>query len=104
MQSQAKVKVVVTGAAGQIGYALIFRLASGQVFGPNVGIDLNLLEVEQALPNLQGVVMELEDCAFPLLQNVNCFSDPNEAMKDINWAILVGAAPRKQGMERSDLL
>lgn len=98
------VKVAVTGAAGQIGYALLFRLASGQAFGPDVKIDLSLLEVEPALPSLEGVVMELQDCAFPLLNRVNITADPNVAMKDVNWAILVGAAPRKAGMERSDLL
>jgi len=98
------VKVAVSGSAGQIGYALLFRLASGQAFGPDVTIDLHLLEIEPALPALKGVVMELEDCAFPLLRNINVSSDPNVAFKDINWAILVGAAPRKAGMERADLL
>ncbi len=98
------VKVVVTGAAGQIGYALLFRLASGQAFGPQTTVDLHLLEVEPALPALHGVVMELEDCAFPLLQNVVVTSDPKVGFNDVNWAILVGAAPRKAGMERSDLL
>lgn len=98
------IKVAVTGSAGQIGYALLFRIASGQMFGPETTIDLQLLELEAALPSLQGVAMELEDCAFPLLRNVIITSDVNTAMKDINWAILVGAAPRKEGMERSDLL
>ncbi len=98
------VKVAVTGAAGQIGYALLFRLASGQVFGANTTIDLHLVEVEPALPSLQGVVMELEDCAFPLLRNVVVSADPNVGFKEVNWAILVGAAPRKAGMERADLL
>lgn len=99
-----RVRVVVTGAAGQIGYALIFRLASGQMLGPDTEIDLNLLELEHALPALNGVKMELEDCAFPLLRSITTTSDVNVAMKDANWAILVGSVPRKDGMERSDLL
>lgn len=98
------VKVAVSGSAGQIGYALLFRLASGQAFGSDVTVDLHLLEIEPALPALEGVVMELEDCAFPLLRNIKISADPNVAFKDINWAILVGAAPRKAGMERADLL
>lgn len=99
-----RVKVAVTGAAGQIGYALIFRIASGQMLGPDTEIELQLLELEQTLPSLRGVAMELEDCAFPLLKNVICTADVNEAMRDINWAVLVGSVPRKEGMERSDLL
>lgn len=99
-----RVKVAVTGPAGQIGYALLFRIASGQVFGPDVEVDLHLLEIPQALPALRGVAMELEDCAFPLLRNIVMSDDPNVAMKDINWAYLVGSVPRKKGMERSDLL
>lgn len=97
-------KVAVTGAGGQIGYALLFRLASGQAFGPDTTLDLHLIEVEPALPALQGVVMELEDCAFPLLRKVLITADLKVGFKDVNWAILVGAAPRKAGMERSDLL
>jgi malate dehydrogenase len=99
-----RVKVAVTGAAGQIGYALLFRIASGQMFGPDTIVDLQLLELEQALPALDGVAMELEDGAFPLLGNVVCTSDMNMAMNGVNWALLVGSVPRKQGMERSDLL
>jgi malate dehydrogenase len=99
-----RVKVAVTGAAGQIGYALVFRIASGQMFGPETELELQLLELEAALGALGGVVMELEDCAFPLLKAVRFGSDVNEAMRDVNWAILVGAVPRKAGMERSDLL
>lgn len=99
-----RVKVAVTGAAGQIGYALIFRIASGQMFGLDTEVELQLLELEQALPALHGVAMELDDCAFPLLKKVTCTSDVNVAMKDVNWAILVGSVPRKDGMERSDLL
>lgn len=96
--------VAVTGAAGQIGYALLFRLASGQMFGPETKIRLNLLELEQALPALEGVAMELDDCAFPLLDSIVCTSDLKKAMTAVNWALLVGSVPRKQGMERSDLL
>jgi malate dehydrogenase len=99
-----RIKVAVTGAAGQIGYALVFRLASGQMFGPDTELDLQLLELESALGALGGVVMELEDCAFPLLRGVSYGADVNEAMRSVNWAILVGAVPRKAGMERSDLL
>ncbi|VVC76732.1 Malate dehydrogenase [Aquicella siphonis] len=99
-----RVKVAISGAAGQIGYALIFRVASGQMFGPETEVELNLLEVPPVLPSLQGVQMELEDCAFPLLKKVTTTADVNEAMKDVNWAVLVGSMPRKDGMERSDLL
>src|SRR3989338_1991594 len=98
------IKVAVTGAAGQIGYALLFRLASGQVFGKDTAMILHLLEITPALPALKGVVMELEDCAFPLLKNIVVTDDPNAAMKDVNYAVLVGSVPRKKGMERSDLL
>jgi malate dehydrogenase len=99
-----RIKVAVTGAVGQIGYALIFRIASGQMFGPETELEFQLLELEPALGALAGVAMELEDCAFPLLKAVRTGSDVNEAMRDVNWAILVGAVPRKAGMERSDLL
>ena len=99
-----KVRVVVSGAAGQIGYALLFRIASGQMFGNNVDVELQLLELEQALPALNGVAMELDDCAFPRLKRIVCTSDLNQAMDGVNWALLVGSVPRKQGMERSDLL
>lgn len=99
-----RIKVAVTGAAGQIGYALVFRIASGQMFGPDVDIQLNLLEIEPALPALKGVAMELNDCAFPLLKELTITSDVNLAMKDVNWAVLVGSVPRKEGMERSELL
>ncbi|MCA0402838.1 MAG: malate dehydrogenase [Proteobacteria bacterium] len=99
-----RVRVTVTGAAGQIGYALLFRIASGQMFGPNTDVELQLLELEQALPALHGVAMELDDCAFPLLKNIVCTSSLKEAMDGTNWALLVGSIPRKQGMERSDLL
>lgn len=99
-----RVKVAVTGAAGQIGYALLFRIASGQMFGPDVDVELQLLELPQALGALKGVAMELDDCAFANLKKVTCTDDVNVAMKDVNWAILVGSVPRKAGMERADLL
>ncbi len=99
-----RLKVAVSGAAGQIGYALLFRIASGHMFGNDTEVELQLLELEAALPALRGVAMELEDCAFPLLKNIVCTSDANIAMRDINWALLVGSVPRKAGMERSDLL
>lgn len=99
-----RVRVAVTGAAGQIGYALLFRIASGQMFGMQTEVELNLLELEPALPMLEGVAMELDDCAFPLLKRIVCTSDMNQAMDGVNWALLVGSVPRKQGMERSDLL
>ena len=99
-----RVRVAVTGAAGQIGYALLFRIASGQMFGHDVDVELNLLELDPALPALEGVAMELDDCAFPLLKRIVCTSDLKIAMDGVNWALLVGSVPRKQGMERSDLL
>jgi malate dehydrogenase len=102
--TKKRVKVAITGAAGQIGYALLFRIASGQMLGSDTEIELQLLELEPALGALNGVAMELDDCAFPLLKKITCTSDVNAAMKDINWAMLVGAVPRKAGMERSDLL
>lgn len=98
------VRVAVTGAAGQLSYALLFRIASGQMFGPNTDVELQLLELEQAMPALEGVAMELDDCAFPLLKKIVCTSDLNQAMNRVNWALLIGSVPRKQGMERSDLL
>lgn len=99
-----RIKVAVTGAAGQIGYALLFRMASGQMFGDDTELEFQLLELEQALPALRGIVMELDDCAFPLLKDVRPTSSIDEAMRGVNWAVLVGAIPRKAGMERSDLL
>ncbi|EIE01795.1 malate dehydrogenase [Leptospira licerasiae] len=98
------VKVAVTGAAGQIGYSLLFRIASGQMFGADTPVEIQMLELEAALPAAKGVIMELEDCAFPLLQKVSVSADLDVAFKDINWALLVGSVPRKAGMERSDLL
>jgi len=102
--SNKSIKAAVTGAAGQIGYALLFRIASGQMFGPKVDVHLSLLELEQAIPALEGVVMELDDCAFSQLKSTSISHDPNTAFKDIDWALLVGSVPRKDGMERADLL
>ena len=99
-----RVKVAITGAAGQIGYALLFRIASGQMFGLDTEVELQLLELEAALPALNGVAMELDDCAFPLLKNIVCTADLNVAMDGVNWSLLVCSVPRKQGMERADLL
>ena len=100
----APVRVAVTGAAGQIGYSLLFRIASGSMLGPDTPIALQLLEITPALGALQGVRMELDDCAFPLLTDVVCTDDADTAFGDADVALLVGAMPRKQGMERSDLL
>ena len=96
--------VTVTGAAGQIGYQLLFRIASGALFGPDQPVVLRLLEIEPAMKSLEGVVMELDDCAFPLLAGIEATSDLNHAFNGTNWALLVGSVPRKAGMERSDLL
>jgi malate dehydrogenase len=98
------IKVAVTGAAGQICYSLLFRIASGSMFGPYQPVELHLIEIPQALGALEGVVMELDDCAFPLLKKVVATSDLNEGFSGVNWALLVGSVPRKQGMERKDLL
>ncbi len=98
------VRVAVTGAAGQIGYSLLFRIAEGSMLGADQPVILQLLEITPALKALQGVVMELQDCAFPLLAGVVTSDDPMVAFKDADYALLVGAMPRKQGMERSDLL
>ncbi|MAX67008.1 MAG: malate dehydrogenase [Bacteriovoracaceae bacterium] len=99
-----RVKVAVTGPAGQIGYAILFRIASGQMFGPDTEVELQLLELPQALGALEGVKMELDDCAFPLLKNIVCTDKMEVAFKDANWILAIGAVPRKDGMERSDLL
>jgi malate dehydrogenase len=96
--------VTITGAAGQIGYALAFRVASGQLLGPDQPVNLNLLEITPTLPALQGVVMELNDCAFPLVNRITATDEANVAFRDANVALLVGARPRGPGMERKDLL
>jgi malate dehydrogenase len=98
------IRVAVTGAAGQVAYAMLGRLASGEVFGPSTKVTLQLLEIPPAMPTLEGVAMELEDCGFPTLQDVILTDDPNKAFTGVSWALLVGAFPRKQGMERKDLL
>jgi malate dehydrogenase len=98
------IKVAVTGAAGQIGYSLLFRIASGAMFGPDQPVVLSLIEIEPALGTLQGVVMELQDCAFPLLKGIVPTASLDEGFTNVNWALLVGSVPRKQGMERKDLL
>jgi malate dehydrogenase len=98
------IRVAVTGAAGQIGYSLLFRIASGSMFGPDQPVILHLIEIEPALPALGGVVMELQDCAFPLLKGVKPTASLDEGFKGVDWALLVGSVPRKAGMERKDLL
>lgn len=102
--STTPIRVAVTGAAGQIGYSLLFRIASGAMFGPNQPVILHLIEIEPALPALGGVVMELDDCAFPLLKGVVPTANLEEGFRGVNWALLVGSIPRKAGMERKDLL
>jgi len=102
--STTPVKVAVTGAAGQIGYSLLFRIASGALFGPNTPVELRLLEITPALKTLEGVVMELDDCAFPTLAGIEIGDDPNKVFEGVNLALLVGARPRGPGMERADLL
>src|SRR6516162_2020611 len=97
-------RVAVTGAAGQVAYAMLARLAAGEVFGPKQKIILQMLEITPAMPALEGVAMELDDCSFPTLAGLELTDDPNKAFKDCNWALLVGSFPRKQGMERKDLL
>jgi malate dehydrogenase len=98
------IKVAVTGAAGQIGYSLLFRIASGAMFGPDQTVHLQLIEIPAALQSLNGVVMELQDCAFPLLKGISATADLDEGFRGVNWSLLVGSVPRKAGMERKDLL
>lgn len=104
MIMKSPITVSITGAAGQIGYAILFRIASGFVFGPDQPVNLRLIEIEPGLPALKGVVMELEDCAFPLLNKVVATTDLDEGFAGANWALLIGSVPRKAGMERADLL
>jgi malate dehydrogenase len=101
---KSPIRVAVTGAAGQIGYSLLFRIASGSMFGPDQPVILHLLEIEPALRALNGVVMELDDCAFPLLRSIVPTASLDEGFKGVDWALLVGSVPRKAGMERRDLL
>lgn len=102
--SQSPVKVAVTGAAGQIGYAILFRIASGQLLGPDTPVKLSLLEIPPAVKAAEGTAMELDDCAFPLLAGIDISDDPNTAFDGVSVALLVGARPRSAGMERGDLL
>jgi len=101
---KSPIKVAITGAAGQIGYALVFRVASGAMFGPDQPVALHMIEIPQGFEALKGVVMELDDCAFPLLKGMVATTDLDEGFRDVNWALLVGSVPRKAGMERKDLL
>src|ERR1700744_3048143 len=102
--SNDPVKVAVTGAAGQIGYSLLFRIASGQMLGADTPVHLSLLEIPDAVKAAEGTAMELDDCAFPLLRGIDIADDPNQAFDGVKVALLVGARPRSKGMERSDLL
>ncbi len=102
--SDSPVRVAVTGAAGQIGYAILFRIASGQLLGPDTPVHLSLLEIPDALKAVEGTAMELDDCAFPLLTGVDITDDPKKGFDGVNIALLIGARPRSKGMERSDLL
>ncbi len=104
MKNNAPISVAVTGAAGQISYSLLFNIASGAMFGPDQEVSLKLIEIDPALKALEGVAMELEDCAFPLLRSIEMTSDLHSGFESVNWALLVGAVPRKAGMERRDLL
>lgn len=97
-------KVAVTGAGGQIGYSLVFRIAAGEMFGKDTQVDLRLIDLPRSLAIMEGVKMELDDCAFPLLKNITVTTDLAEGFDDLDWAILVGSVPRKDGMERKDLL
>src|SRR5918993_2091992 len=98
------IRIAVTGAGGQIGYALLFRIASGGLFGPERQVSLRLLEITPALPSLKGTLMELEDCAFPLLADVRATDQAEEAFEGADWVVLVGGLPRKEGMSRADLI
>ena len=100
MNDKEPIRVAVTGAAGQIGYSLLFRIASGGLFGPDQPVALNLIEIEPGMKALEGVCMELDDCAFPLLKDIRPTSDLDEGFSAVNWALLVGSVPRKAGMER----
>src|SRR3989449_7250517 len=102
--STTPLRIAVTGAAGQIGYSLLFRIASGAMFGPNQPVILHLIEIEPVLAALGGVVMELDDCAFPLLKGMVPTANLDEGFRGVNWALLVGSIPRKANMERKDLL
>ena len=98
------VRVAITGAAGQISYSLIFRVAAGDMLGKDQPVILQLLEIPPAMGALEGVVMELNDCAFPLVESMQTFDNPDAAFEGVNWAIMIGSKPRTKGMERSDLI
>src|SRR5580698_10737702 len=102
--SKSLIRVAVTGAAGAIGYSLLFRIGSGALFGPDQPVILHLVDIEPALPVLNGVTMELDDCAFPLLKGIVSTASMEEGFRGVNWALLVGSVARKPGMERNDLL
>jgi malate dehydrogenase len=102
--SKPPIRVAITGAAGQIGYSLVFRVAAGVMFGPDQPVILHLIEIEPAVPALGGVLMELDDCAFPLLKGTVATANLDEGFRGVHWALLVGSVPRKEGMERKDLL
>src|SRR5437868_5311313 len=102
--SKAPVRVAVSGSSGNVSYALLFRIASGEMFGPDQPVILQLLDIEPALGALEGVVMEIDDCAFPLVDSIELTSDPKTAFNGTSWVLLVGSIPRKEGMERADLL
>ena len=102
--SSSKVKVAITGAAGQISYSLLFRIASGELFGPDTKVSLNLIEIDMAMKALEGVAMEIDDCAFATLESMTLTSDLKSGFDGVNWALLIGSVPRKAGMERRDLL
>src|SRR5437899_5427580 len=102
--SNSPLRIAVTGAAGAIGYSILYRIAAGDLFGPDQPVILHLVDIEQAMPVVQGVVMELDDCAFPLLKGLVPTSNLDEGFRGINWALLVGSVSRKPGMERKDLL
>src|SRR3990172_13259170 len=104
MSNQAAVRVAVSGASGNVSYALLFRIASGQLLGPDTSLDLRLLNIEPALKPLEGVVMELDDCAFPLVRSIEMTADAKTAFDGASWVLLVGSVPRREGMERGDLL
>ena len=100
--SKQPIRIAITGAVGQIGYALLFRIASGSVFGPDQSVNSIWIEIPNAIDRLKGVIMELDDCAFPLLEEVVATTDLDEGFTDVNWALLVGSVPRSKGMERND--
>ena len=102
--NKTPIRIAVTGAAGAIGYSILFRIASGDLFGPEQPVILHLIDIEQALPILQGVVMELDDCAFPLLKGLVATANLNDGFREVNWALLIGSVSRKPGLERKDLL